>query len=166
MRRKSAQKRVDKFWSKVDKTDKCWLWIAFRNPKGYGQFKPPGQNPKLAHRVSWEMVNGKIPPGMFVCHKCDNPPCVNPEHLYIGTPADNTRDMKNRGRQQWFGNYDRRGSRNYAAKLTEVDIPIICIMNKKLGLSPTEISRKFDVNATTIVRILSGAGWAHVPRTI
>jgi hypothetical protein len=82
----------------------CWAWIGSKNIYGYGRFKKSlGTRDKFimvaAHRYSYEMHKGEIPNGLFVCPSCDNPPCVNPDHLWLGTPADNTHDMIAKGRQ-------------------------------------------------------------------
>lgn len=88
-----------KFWKKVNKLsdDECWLWIAHKIPSGYGQFNAMGKIMR-AHRVSWILKNGPIPPEKVICHKCDNPSCVNPNHLFLGTLKDNSRDMIKKGR--------------------------------------------------------------------
>lgn len=86
---------IDEFWAKVDKTGDCWIWTKARTPKGYGAYK----DNQAAHRIAWQLANNRsIPPGMHVLHSCDNPPCVNPAHLRLGTQLDNSRDMVERGR--------------------------------------------------------------------
>lgn len=88
----------ERFWEKVDKSGECWIWIGARNPSGYGKIKS-GDTTKDSHRASWEINYGEIPEGMCVCHVCDNPPCVNPGHLFLGTYGDNMRDMYSKGRK-------------------------------------------------------------------
>lgn len=90
----------DRFWSKVEKTETCWLFRGCRQTKiglDYGGFAYKGQT-RVAHRVAWELSNGEIPGKLFVLHKCDVPRCVRPDHLYLGTQKDNMRDASLRGR--------------------------------------------------------------------
>lgn len=88
-----------RFWAKVDKQapNGCWEWTGSRLPKGYGQFAP-NHRPVRAHRYSYELHHGTVPAGLMVLHRCDNPPCVNPAHLYAGTRLDNARDAVMRDR--------------------------------------------------------------------
>jgi hypothetical protein len=88
---------VDRFWEKVDKSGDCWLWTGHRGCKGYGAAWAEGRH-QAAHRVSWELAFGAIPDGLHVLHHCDNPPCVNPDHLWLGTNSDNQRDCVAKGR--------------------------------------------------------------------
>lgn len=86
-----------RFWAKTDRSGECWLWTGAKNPAGYGSFSMNGTN-DMAHRTSWTLTYGPIPEGMFVCHHCDNPPCVRPDHLFLGTALDNMLDKVAKGR--------------------------------------------------------------------
>lgn len=89
-----------RFWDKVDKSGECWVWLSATHSQGYGLFKTGHNTQNYAHRVVWVLEYGPIPEGAFVCHSCDNPPCVRPEHLFLGTAADNMQDMVSKGRQR------------------------------------------------------------------
>lgn len=107
-----------RFWRMIEKTETCWLWTGAKKEWGHGVMNSGGRNGKSirVHRLSWEMHNGVIPEGLFVCHRCDVPNCVNPDHLFVGSHQDNMTDCKNKGR------YDRvkrpKGERHGMAKLS------------------------------------------------
>lgn len=91
----------DRFWAKVKKTKSCWVWTGYCAPNGYGKINLCDTRQKVvaAHRLSWEWANGKdIPNGLYILHSCDNPPCVNPKHLFLGTQQDNVKDRERKGR--------------------------------------------------------------------
>ena len=147
------RKLEERFWEKVDKSDGCWLWKAsLRN--GYGDIWINGHH-VAAHRVAWELINGAIPEGVEVLHKCDNPPCVRPDHLFLGTVADNVRDSKNKGRRA-----PQDGENNPAHLLTASQVKEIKQLRGKL--SQRKIGEKFGVARTTIENILTGKQWKNI----
>lgn len=93
---------IERFLANVDRrgADECWLWLGTRHHTGYGVITGDDGVQRRTHRVAYELANGPLGPGMLACHRCDNPPCVNPGHLYAGTPLDNTRDKMTRGRHR------------------------------------------------------------------
>ena len=116
---------MERFWAKVDKSGDCWLWTASKTKEGYGYFRFDGAMRK-AHRMSWLLTNGEIPEGMLVCHTCDNPSCVNPKHLWLGTNRDNMDDMNAKGRHGFAQRthcprnheYDKQNTREYTNPIT------------------------------------------------
>lgn len=144
----------DRFWSKVRKTDVCWEWRASRTDLGYGKFVALGE--QLAHRVSWRLHRATPPGGLLVCHKCDNPSCVRPDHLFLGTAADNVADMVAKRRHSAA-----RGERSGAAILTTGQVREI---RRRLaeGSPCSELAAVYGVHRSTIHLIAKRRNWAHV----
>jgi len=145
----STKKR---FYAKIDKSDNCWEWTARKDWQGYGQFRANGRQER-AHRVSYEIHIGKIAPKLLVCHSCDNPGCVNPEHLWTGTHAENIADKMKKGR-------NRLGEDVPQSVLTETQVKAIRELSGTA--SQQAIANMFDVNQTTISRILRRKYWTHI----
>jgi hypothetical protein len=141
----------------IDPNTECWVWTGMRKKLGYGRIKVVGaRRYLLAHRVSWELYYGVIPPGICVCHACDVPACVNPNHLFLGTVQDNIRDKINKGRHRgWF--FPNRKSKRY--KLTEENV--LSIRERKMKES--EYANFFGVTRATISDILKNRTWRHLP---
>ena len=135
--------------------DACWLWTAGKR-RGYGSIRDGGRM-RQAHRVAWELAHGPIPDGLCVCHKCDNPPCVNPAHLFLGTKQDNNRDRARKGRQGWI-----KGESNGRARLTEDDVREIRALIELGKHSQREIGQEYGVSRTLIGRIVRSEVWTHV----
>jgi hypothetical protein len=153
-----------RFMNKVNKNvdTGCWEWVACTDECGYGEFKIDG-NSRHAHRVSWELFIGEIPEKMEVCHTCDNPPCVNPDHLFLGTHKENMADMVKKGRYVKGKIYKgiesfHRGSLSPCAKLTEDNV--IEIVNRvDNGEAMYSLAKEFGVSYNTIRQIITGKRW-------
>lgn len=143
---------IERFWSYVKKTDTCWLWTGCSTHLGYAQI---GVNYKLisVHRFSWEIHNGPIPEGKWVLHKCDNPSCVRPDHLFLGTPKDNTQDMLHKHRDN-----GPKGERQHCHKFTAEEVMKIRASTD----SQSEIARQYKVNQSTISHIINHQTWKHI----
>jgi hypothetical protein len=147
--------RFERFFERAD-ADICWEWRGCKNPGGYGKIAYAG-GPVLAHRVAFMLEHGRWPePGCL--HSCDNPACVNPAHLFEGTPADNAADRGAKGRTR-AGKV--RGSRHGSAKLTERDIPVIRALVLWSGFTKAEVGREFGVGEQNIGRIVRREIWRH-----
>lgn len=157
---------VASFWLNVDRSDPngCWEWTGRRKPAGYGSLFIRGKN-LVAHRVAWRLVCGPIPPGMFICHHCDNPPCCNPDHLFIGTARDNVRDAIAKGRKDYKGGWPgivRYGEHNYTARLTRNDVQTIRKRYIKGNITYQQLADEYGVTIGHIGRIINRQQWAHV----
>lgn len=145
----------ERFMSKIIRNeDGCWNWSgSYRGENGYGGFWLAGKT-LFAHRYSYSVFNGEIPDGMSVLHKCDNPRCVNPDHLFIGTIADNVHDMHSKGRAPC-----QKGSNNPMSKLNE-EIVLDIASALSSGIRQVDVSRKFGVTIQTVNDIKQGRRWA------
>ncbi len=142
---------VSRFWGKVDKASSpsgCWLWTGNRDKRAYGRFSVSAAKNAFAHRVAWEYVNGPIADGLCVCHRCDNPPCVNPAHLFLGTHAENLHDAERKGRLVFA---------RHLNKLTDEQKSDIRAMfvRGKVGEAKA-FARRYGVSKQTIHRVVYG----------
>ncbi len=163
--------RVAAFWHFVDKSQHpqdCWLWTGSKLADGYGRIKFQGQAIK-AHRLSWILHFGEIPDGLLVCHRCDNRLCVNPEHLFLGTSAENMADMvaKKRnifGDNHWTRQHPerlKRGIEHHKTKLTPDEIRQIRSLFQS-GVCRNKIAASFGINWSTVDRIVNKKLWKHI----
>lgn len=152
---------MDRFWNKVRKTRGCWYWEAAtvsKDPQvAYGVFWYQRRNHR-AHRMSWTLTNGEIPEGMHVLHKCDNPRCVKPDHLFIGNRSDNMQDSANKGRN----GMQRYPEKSHWTKLTTVKVREIRKLIKRKVMQK-KIASRFGVHPDTIRRIGNRELWGWLP---
>ncbi len=157
---------AERFWAKVNKTETCWLWTGShsRVNLGYGQVQVPdatrrcGRRKLYAHRVSWELTHGPIPENAEVCHNCpggDNPLCVNPDHLFLGTHADNMTDAASKGQMP-------RGERRPTAKLTDENVRFIRNRYAAGDITQQALADEFNVALSQINGIVNHKSWRHV----
>ena len=151
-----------RIFSKIDASggpDSCWPWTAYTDRAGYGVTSDVDGKTQLAHRVSYMLAHGNITQGAHVCHRCDNPPCCNPSHLWPGTAYDNAIDRDNKGRHARIGP---KGIRAPSARLSESDIPKIRRL-LACGETLVDIGARFGVAPQTIHHIKKRETWNHIP---
>lgn len=148
---------IEYFYDRADVDgDDCWNWQLSCSQKGYGFFwHPKRKKLLLAHRFAYELVHGTIPEGKIICHHCDNPPCVNPTHLFIGTDYDNAHDKINKGRAP-----SHVGVGNPRAKLTPNKVELIKDLYATTGASQTFLAKLFSVSQQTISAVIQEVNWA------
>lgn len=152
-----SKKVIARFWAKVDirSSEECWEWKACKNrSSGYGFFGIESKN-RNAHRVAYEIHYKQEPGDLFVCHRCDNPSCVNPHHLFLGTAKDNMADKIKKGRHTY-------GSRSNRNLLQEEDIPVIRETYAKGGITQKRLGEIYGVSEATISAMLHGRNWGHI----
>lgn len=140
-----------RLWRRIAKGDGCWEWQGSRNPLGYGRIGSGGKYGRiaLAHRVAYESTFGPIPDGSCVLHRCDNPPCCRPDHLFLGSMADNTADMRAKGRMAT-------GQRLPQTRLTEDDRVQLIRLYGGGSATQSQLAARFGVSATTVHRVIHG----------
>ena len=140
----------ERFWSRVDKTSDCWEWKGYIKNTGYGQFFFKGKQTG-SHRVCWELIFGVIPDGVYVLHHCDNRTCVRPDHLWLGTQADNLADMVEKGRSAY-------GETNGNSKLVADEVITIRGLSAK-GKTGRSLARLFGISESMISKIILQKHW-------
>lgn len=159
-----------RFWAKVDQSGDCWVWTAGKTKAGYGIFHPRHGLTVYAHRYAFELTYGAMPEGQMACHRCDNPPCVRPDHLFAGAALDNAADMTAKGRHWTTANSAAwaqhranvpRGEHHPSARLNENDVRNIraAVAN---GAHHRGLAEQYGVAQSLISGIVSRKRWAHV----
>src|SRR5271157_2661157 len=144
-----------RFWDKVEKGPGCWIWKNCKTGAGYGQIYLNGRI-EYSHRLAWILCVGPIPNGLFVLHSCDNPPCCRPDHLFLGTPKDNSVDAAQKGRLVCPV-----GAEHVNAKLTDDQVRQ-ARERAAFGESQRAIARSYGVDHTVILDVIQRTAWAHV----
>lgn len=159
IRNQTVQEFERSFWSKVIAgNNSCILWVGTKTDRGYGSmWHPFKKSMRPAHRVAFEIEKGEIEKGKEVCHKCDNPSCVNPNHLFVGSHTDNMVDMTNKGRNVAF-----KGESNGSSKLTEAQVLEIRGKYIPWKYGTIKLSKEYGVSQPLIMGIVSGKTWKHV----
>ncbi|MGM9321473.1 HNH endonuclease [Deinococcus aquaticus] len=147
---------MERFFAQTQRSGACLVWTGAILKSGYGRFSRgrKAEGNAAAHRYAWELAHGAIPDGLLVLHKCDNRRCVDVEHLFLGTQADNMTDKKAKGRQA-------RGERAPKAKLTEAQV-LELRAEAAAGVRVSVLARKYDLNRNNIAKIIARKSWSHL----
>lgn len=150
---------TQRFWDRVDTGDGCWEWRGAKNRLGYGMLSGPEFKGGVvrAHRFAYALLIGPIPKGMVICHRCDNPSCCNPDHLFAGSQSDNIHDMWRKGR-----NRTPYGERASAAVLTEAQVREIRDVYARGAMNGVEIAACYGIGRSTVYSIINQETWKHV----
>lgn len=148
-----------RFWGRVDRSSGCWEWPVV-DSVGYGSAVRFQGRADRAHRVAWQLLHGPIPVGMEVCHHCDNRRCIRPDHLFLGTRADNIQDAARKGRLYWQVRPPQ-GERHPQARLTQSDVDEIRRLYGTGTVTQTALAARFRVGQTTISAVVTGRNWRH-----
>lgn len=163
--RPPTQPIEDRFWRYARKGADCWTWTGACSIGGYGQMGIKGKTVG-AHRISYEIHIGPVPQGLYVLHRCDNPPCCNPRHLFLGTIADNNADRDAKGRVSRGDHVDpacrARGERCHKSPLTEEIVRTLRRDYALGGVSLKTLAQRYQVTKTTVRRAIQGDTWKHV----
>lgn len=140
----------------------CWNWLGAKDKRGYGFIYYGGRNQR-AHRIVYLLGHGDIPVGMYICHRCDNPSCVKPEHLFLGSPAANYWDARRKGRMPRLERvpYDTSGENNGQAKLGADDVRRVRILRQN-GAQLLAIAERFGISRTQVHNIITRKKWASI----
>lgn len=139
----------NRLWARVQKTDTCWLWTGATSKAGYGQIGYSHNGKVYTHRLAYELTNGPIPDGLYVCHTCDVPQCVNPSHLFLGSQSDNMRDASSKQRC------------NPRRRLTEQTVREI-VARYVAGELTSDLAPEYGLRQQNLKRLISGERWAHL----
>ncbi len=153
---------VIRFWERVDKSggkDACWEWKLCKDKDGYGGFsdKRNYKSKQKAHRVAYKYTHGSIPKGLHICHTCDNPPCCNPRHLFLGTNKENNQDAVRKRRHAF-------GERNGGAKLKEYEVKEIIELLKAKDVDEHKLAKQYGCSRGAINKISTGRTWRYLSR--
>lgn len=157
-----------RFWDTLDKSGECWLWTGAINQHSHYGRLTVAQKDLWAHRVAWELTHGPVPHGLLVLHRCDVRTCCRPEHLFLGTAADNSADMVTKGRVRrdhslWHKNPETtRGENNPRAKLTDDQVRAIRELRRTVGLTYKEIGLRFGISKQTAWQVGEARRWRHL----